>query len=153
MVMEGHVGDRVVVRGRRVGQSGAEGEIVEVIGSEGGRRFRVRWSDDHESIMFPGADTVVEPADDHRALTLTCRVDVRLEEEDGVCEATATMMTERGVFRGAGTARRRPGDPDVPVIGEELATGRALRQLADRLEQAATATMPAAADDPSHLVR
>lgn len=152
--MEGQVGDRVVVRGRRVGQPAAEGEIVEVLGTEGTWHFRVRWSDGHESIMFPGPDAVVEPGDGrHRPLTLACRVDLRIEEDDGVCGATATMMTERGVFRGAGTARRRPGDPDVPVIGEELASARALRQLADRLEEAATATMPVAADDPSHLVR
>ncbi|MFF1529503.1 dsRBD fold-containing protein [Cellulomonas sp. NPDC058312] len=39
---------------------------------------------------------------------------------------------------GTGRARRRPGEPDVPEIGDELAAARALRELADRLLDASS---------------
>ena len=42
-----------------------------------------------------------------------------------------------------GTARRRPGDPDVPEIGDEIAVARALRRLADVLTGTATEDLSA----------
>lgn len=64
--MDAQVGDRLIVRGRRVGQPSAEGQVVELLGSDRSRHFRVRWVDGHESIVFPGADCVVEPATSHQ---------------------------------------------------------------------------------------
>ena len=40
-------------------------------------------------------------------------------------------------FHGFGQAKRAPGDPSVPVIGEELAAARALSHLAHQLLEAA----------------
>jgi hypothetical protein len=40
-------------------------------------------------------------------------------------------------FHGFGQARRAPGDPRVPVIGEELAAARALYDLSHKLLEAA----------------
>ncbi|MEO3754590.1 DUF1918 domain-containing protein [Streptomyces sp. B6B3] len=61
--MRANVGDRLLTHGRIVGQQDREGEIVEVMGSEGEPPFRVRFTDGHECVMSPGPDSVVE----HRA--------------------------------------------------------------------------------------
>ncbi len=53
--MHAQVADRLVVHGARVGQPDRVGEIVELVGSHGAQRFRVRWSDGHESIYTPAA--------------------------------------------------------------------------------------------------
>ena len=55
-----------------------------------------------------------------------------------VCTATSDPL------KGQGLARLRPGDPDVPEIGDEVAVARALRRLSDRL-------LGAAADDLSQV--
>ncbi|WP_225637137.1 DUF1918 domain-containing protein [Streptomyces solaniscabiei] len=57
--MRASVGDRILVRGRIVGQHDREAEIVEVLGSEGAPPYRVRFDDGHETLMSPGPDTVV----------------------------------------------------------------------------------------------
>lgn len=57
------VGDRLVIRGHRVGDRTREAEIMEVCGDDGGPPFVVRWGDDgHESRIYPGDDAFVEPA-------------------------------------------------------------------------------------------
>jgi hypothetical protein len=59
--MVGKVGDRIVVESEKVGQSAREGEILEVIESELGVRYGVRWADGHESTFRPtaGSATIV----------------------------------------------------------------------------------------------
>jgi hypothetical protein len=52
-------GDVVVVSGRRVGETGRMGEILDVLGEPAHRHFRVRWEDGHESVFYPGDDAVV----------------------------------------------------------------------------------------------
>lgn len=53
--MIARVGDRIVVESERVGQASREGEILEVIDSSYGIRYRVRWEDGHESTIRPAA--------------------------------------------------------------------------------------------------
>jgi Domain of unknown function (DUF1918) len=53
-------GDKISVAGHAVGVPGKSGEIMEVVGESGHERFRVRWEDGHESIFFPGEDTLIE---------------------------------------------------------------------------------------------
>ncbi len=53
--------DRLVVHGAKVGQPDRVGEIVEVVPSHGPPRYRVHWSDGHESVYSPGADAEVDP--------------------------------------------------------------------------------------------
>lgn len=60
-------------------------------------------------------------------------VTLRMTEEDGRTEAEVIVDTRSYAFRSAGQARRKPGDPDVAMIGDELAVGRALIALGKRL--------------------
>ena len=59
--MRAAIGDKIVVRGHRVGEHDREGVILAVEGVDGGPPYRVRWDDNgHEGVFFPGADAVVE---------------------------------------------------------------------------------------------
>ena len=59
-------GDRLVIRGHRVGERVRDGEILEVRGDDGGPPFLVRWSDDgHVSQAYPGSDAYVEHIQEH----------------------------------------------------------------------------------------
>jgi hypothetical protein len=60
-------------------------------------------------------------------------VTLRVTEEDGKTEAELVLDTGDWKFDCAGQARRRPFDPDVAKIGDELAAGRALVTLGNRL--------------------
>lgn len=54
-------GDRLVIRGHRVGERQRDGEILEVLGEDEGPPYLVRWSDDgHVSRIYPGSDAFVE---------------------------------------------------------------------------------------------
>lgn len=55
--MEARVADRLVVPGARASRVG---EILEVLDGAGPRRYRVRWSDGHESIVSPGPGARVD---------------------------------------------------------------------------------------------
>jgi Ala-tRNA(Pro) deacylase len=52
-------GDVIEVPGRRVGDTARSGEILEVLGSVERPHYRVHWDDHHETVFFPGSDTVV----------------------------------------------------------------------------------------------
>jgi hypothetical protein len=52
-----HVGDWLETRALH-GGPGRRGEIVAVLGRSGHEHFRVRWDEQHESILYP-ADGVV----------------------------------------------------------------------------------------------
>ncbi|HET7045225.1 MAG TPA: DUF1918 domain-containing protein [Gaiellaceae bacterium] len=60
-----HAGDVVTVDGRRVGESGRLGEILEFGGDPGHERLRVRWEDGRESVLYPCGDVRIRPK--HRA--------------------------------------------------------------------------------------
>lgn len=154
--MEGQVGDRLIVNSRRVGQPVQEGEIVSVVGGgPGRRRYLVRWLDGRESVICPGTDVTVVEAAGHRPSGHERRsvtVDLRIEEDRDHCEATATMGTAMGAFTGIGHARRHPGDPLVPMIGEELAIARSLADLAAKLREAADHAMASHESRRLHLI-
>ena len=66
--------------------------------------------------------------------TRTWHVDVSLYEKDGRTRAEAVLRTDAGTeLRHVGEARKNPRDRDVPEIGDELATCRALAGLAHDL--------------------
>jgi FtsP/CotA-like multicopper oxidase with cupredoxin domain len=52
-------GDWIVAQGFR-GARGRRGEVLEVLGAPGHEHYRVRWDDDHESILYPTDGVVVE---------------------------------------------------------------------------------------------
>jgi Domain of unknown function (DUF1918) len=58
--MKGHVGDRLHVRGRIVGQAEHTAQIVEIRERDTGDLFVVRYDDGSEALVFPGPDTSIE---------------------------------------------------------------------------------------------
>ena len=58
-------GTIISVHQHQVGAQQQLAEVLEVIGGEGHRRYRVRWEDGHESIFFPGEDAVIETVSTH----------------------------------------------------------------------------------------
>ena len=54
-------------------------------------------------------------------------------------------------FEGHGEARRRPNDREVPEIGDELATARALADLAYQLLDATSGDIEQFTHTPVHL--
>ncbi|HSD81931.1 MAG TPA: DUF1918 domain-containing protein [Solirubrobacteraceae bacterium] len=60
--VEGRVGDWLEAHGLH-GEPARRGEILEVLGQPGHHRYRVRWDERHESIVFPADGvTIVRPA-------------------------------------------------------------------------------------------
>ena len=63
---------------------------------------------------------------------------VYLFEHDSMTQARVVLDTGANRLTGEGLARRHPADPEVPEIGDELAVGRALIELGERLVHAAS---------------
>ncbi|BCB86823.1 DUF1918 domain-containing protein [Phytohabitans suffuscus] len=59
--MQATVGDHLHVHSNSVGTSDRIAEILEVRGTDGQPPYLVRFPDGHESLVFPGPDSVVEP--------------------------------------------------------------------------------------------
>lgn len=73
--MRAAVGDRLVVKGHRVGEHDMDAEILEVRGTDGGPPYFVRWGDDgREGLYFPGSDAVVVHPDPGPDPTVTDRL-------------------------------------------------------------------------------
>lgn len=54
-------GDRLVVRGHRVGEPRRDGDIIEVLGDDGAPPYVVRWLDDGRvTRVLPSSDSYVE---------------------------------------------------------------------------------------------
>lgn len=80
--------------------------------------------------------------------TRTWHVTINLYEQDSSTRAEAVLHTDAGPdLRHEAVARRRPGDRDVPEIGDELAACRALSGLAHDLLDATVADVEM--NDPS----
>ena len=56
-----------------------------------------------------------------------------IREDEDHCEVTAHLDAGDRSLEGSGLSRRNPDDPSVPQVGEELATARALQDLARHL--------------------
>ena len=84
---------------------------------------------------------------------MTWNVTIDIGEHDGHTKAVAHLHTrDKGRLAGVGFARLAPTDRDIPEIGAELATGRALADLSRRLLAIATDDVEAVAGQPGHLV-
>ena len=81
--------------------------------------------------------------------TATWWVEVFLGEIDGVASASARLHT-RGpsTIAGKGTASLNPHDRDVPEVGYELATARALSELAQHLFETAAEDISSISGEP-----
>lgn len=155
--MDASIGDRIQLPGRTLNQPTREGRILDVErGSD--PMYRVAWDDGSESMFTPGPGQMMVTSRAERDDTpstetqLDCRIQVHIDETEDRCEATTTLTTSRGTFTGTGVARRNPADPSVPMIGEELAISRALRELADTLAEAARDSIDAHEDREIHLI-
>lgn len=152
--MRARRGDRLVIEGHRVGTTPRAGEVLGVEGTV----LHVAWEDGHESTFVPGPDCriVPRPQDEAREPSQLERfggtIDLRIAEDAHHCEAVATLMTSRGAFEGRGRSRRRVDDPNMPLIGEQLAISRALRALSDSLRQEAVAAEGRADLTADHLL-
>ena len=59
--MHAQPGDRLVIKGHRVGEHDRDAKVIEVHGDEGGPPYLVEWSDTgHHTLFFPGSDAVIE---------------------------------------------------------------------------------------------
>jgi hypothetical protein len=58
--MEASVGDRIIIKGHRLGEPERDAEVLEVRGHDGEPPYVVRWEDGHEGLFFPGSDAVVQ---------------------------------------------------------------------------------------------
>ena len=61
--MFARVGDWLVVESRSDGAHARRGEIVEVERPDGAPPYRVRWSEEHIALVYPGPDAHVISAD------------------------------------------------------------------------------------------
>ncbi|WP_327015562.1 DUF1918 domain-containing protein [Cryobacterium sp. GrIS_2_6] len=61
--MHAIIGDRIIIRGRTVETPDKHGEIIEVRGPDGEPPYLVRFGEGHQSVVYPGADFVIERSD------------------------------------------------------------------------------------------
>lgn len=81
----------------------------------------------------------------------TWKASIFLDEHDGRTRARAELRTADRTLTGEGLARLRPGEPDVPAIGDELAAARALADLAHQLLDYAAGDVEAILHAPVHI--
>ena len=62
---QGRVGDWLEARGIH-GEPARRGEIVEVLGHADHEHYRVRWDEQHESIVYPADGVVIIPRGSRR---------------------------------------------------------------------------------------
>jgi hypothetical protein len=165
--MKASVGDRIVTAAGVVGGAVRDGVVVECQHGDGSPPYRVRWSDTgEETLLFPGPDSLVQEqhdgagevdAEPRPARTVTWQVQLALVESAGSTTAEAVLVAgppehaDVGSLRAVGHARKDPGDTEVPVIGDEVAAGRALRRLADSLLGQAESDIAAATGQEGHV--
>ena len=84
--------------------------------------------------------------------TKTWTVQILLGEDDDTTQADAVLdMQAKTEVRGHGVSRRNPSDPSVPMIGDELATARALSDLAPQLLNLAARDIESSTRTPASL--
>lgn len=83
--------------------------------------------------------------------TKTWTIEVVLTEDEDRTKAEATLQLGDLELRATGRSRRNPSDPDIPKIGEELATARALTDLSHQLVHAAAQNIEAFEGRPVSL--
>jgi hypothetical protein len=82
----------------------------------------------------------------------TWTVQVSIDEEGDDTRADAVLnLDSKMELRGHGTSRRNPSDESVPRIGDELATARALSDLAHQLLATAASDIESKTHVPASL--
>ena len=78
-------------------------------------------------------------------------VEIILDETEEKTDATATLRTGDAECTAEGHAHRNPRDPNIPRIGEEIATARALSQLSGKLLEESARILQAHLGTEVHL--
>jgi hypothetical protein len=78
-------------------------------------------------------------------------VTMTFTEEDERTRADAILELASARFHGYGQAKRAPEDPNVPVVGQDLAAARALSDLSHQLLNAAAERIEAFEGHPVKL--
>ncbi len=79
-------------------------------------------------------------------------IDVYIDEHEQQTRAVARLHNrDETSLVGTGLARLNPADANIPEIGDELATARALSDLAGRLLEATVTDIEAVTHRPAHL--
>ena len=78
-------------------------------------------------------------------------VEILFTEDDSSTRADARLKAGDRALTGWGRSRRNPLDPDVVLIGEELAAARALSDLAHQLVHEAAGAIERFEGHPVHL--
>lgn len=78
-------------------------------------------------------------------------VTIAFTEDDDRTRADAVIELASQRFHGYGQAKRAPLDPNVPLIGQDLAAARALSDLSHQLMQAAADRIEAFEGHPVKL--
>jgi len=55
------VGDWIEIHGHIQGEPPRAALVLEVLGTPGNEHYRVRWDEEHESILYPGPDAMIRP--------------------------------------------------------------------------------------------
>jgi hypothetical protein len=123
------------------GTSGKRSDDVRLFGGRAGalhaRRNRQRWREEPDGMEAK-----------------RWSVDIEIDEHDGKTRAVARLHTrDRADLVGVGLARLNPADRDVPEIGDELATARALSELSHRLFDAAAEDIEGMTHEPVRNLR
>ena len=79
------------------------------------------------------------------------RIEIAFTEEGDRTRADAVLELSNQRFHGFGQAKRAPEDPNIPVIGEDLAAARALSDLSHQLVHAAADRIEAFEGHPVKL--
>ena len=59
--MRAAVGDRIVIKGHRIGEPDRDCQVLEVRGPDGDAPYIVRWEDSgRETLFFPGSDASLQ---------------------------------------------------------------------------------------------
>ena len=63
MTKESHAraGDWIEIHGHAQGEQPRTALVLEVLGTPGNEHYRVRWDEEHESILYPGSDVMIRP--------------------------------------------------------------------------------------------
>ena len=92
-----------------------------------------------------------EPKSRQPDRTKTWSIEVQITETPDHTDAKATLARNGHTFGGWGRARRNPTAKDIPTVGDELACGRALRELAAHLVGDAARVIEAGEGHDVHL--
>ena len=81
----------------------------------------------------------------------TWSVTITFREHEDATRADACLHVDGMELEGWGRSRRNPIDPDVPMIGEEVAAARALSDLAHHLLERAAHNIETWEPHPAQL--